>query len=144
MSPAGCSGKPVRQKLGLVPGRRVRAVDPPADYAALIGAEPGLVGPPADEGIELLHLFARDRAALAAQLAAWLPRSAPGGMLWVSWPKKSSPLYRELKAARADAAALLDEDGVRELCLPLGWVDVKVCAIDADWSGLKLLRRRAR
>ena len=53
-------------------------------------------------------------------------------MIWISWPKKTSPLFRDLT-----------EDGVRELMLPTGWVDVKVCAVDADWSGLKFLRRRA-
>ena len=56
----------------------------------------------------------------------------PGGMLWVSWPKKASPLFRDLT-----------EDGLREILLPTGWVDVKVCAVSADWSGLKFLRRRA-
>ena len=130
---AGYSGKPVWQKLGLKPGQRVRVVDPPRDYGGLIGApgHPFAAAPDAD--IDLLHLFARNRDALVAQLPAWLPCMAAGGMVWVSWPKKSSALFVDLT-----------EDGVREVCLPLGWVDVKVCAIDADWSGLKLLRRRAR
>lgn len=132
MSLAGYSGKPVWQKLGLKPGQRLRVVDAPGDYAALVGAGELVFGKPANDGIELLHLFARDLATLAAQLQRWLPRVAPGGAVWVSWPKKSSPLHRDL-----------GEGGVRAAALPLGWVDVKVCAIDADWSGLKLLRRRA-
>ena len=56
---------------------------------------------------------------------------APGGMIWVSWPKKASKLFIDLT-----------EDGLREVLLPTGWVDVKVCAVDADWSGLKFLRRK--
>ena len=78
-----------------------------------------------------MHLFVRHQAELVPALRQWLPRIAASGMCWVSWPKKSSPLHRDLT-----------EDGVRAAALPLGWVDVKVCAIDADWSGLKLLRRR--
>ena len=130
---AGYSGKPVWQKLGLQPGQRLRVIAAPQDYASLVGITPDLLGPPADAAIELLHLFARDRADLDAHLAQWLPRVAAGGTCWVSWPKKTSARFRDLT-----------EDGVRAAALPLGWVDVKVCAIDADWSGLKLLRRRAR
>ena len=83
---------------------------------------------------------ARDLAELAkrittAELARNLPRLEPrlaqGGMLWVSWPKKTSKLFVDLT-----------EDGIRKLCLPRGLVDVKVCAVDNDWSGLKLMRRK--
>jgi hypothetical protein len=56
---------------------------------------------------------------------------ADGGMLWVSWPKKTSKLFVDLT-----------EDGIRKICLPMGLVDVKVCAVDNDWSGLKLMRRK--
>jgi hypothetical protein len=81
---------------------------------------------------DIVHVFVRSRAALDAALAQWLPRLAAGGMCWVSWPKKTSKLF-----------AGITEDDVRAAALPRGWVDVKVCAIDVDWSGLKLLRRRA-
>ena len=74
-----------------------------------------------------------NEAALARDLPKLETRLAQGGMLWVSWPKKTSKLFVDLT-----------EDGIRRLCLPMGLVDVKVCAVDADWSGLKLLRRKAR
>lgn len=131
---AGYSGKPLWQKLGLAPGQRLRAIDAPRDYGALTGFDPALLDQSGgDDALDLVHLFVRDSAALQASLPNWLARLAAGGMCWVSWPKKSSPLHRDLT-----------EDGVRAAALPLGWVDVKVCAVDADWSGLKLLRRRAR
>jgi hypothetical protein len=86
---------------------------------------------PASGSFDFIHLFVRDTAALARDLPRLEPRLAAGGMIWVSWPKKTSPLFKDLT-----------EDGVRKVCLPLDWVDVKVCAVDADWSGLKLLRRK--
>lgn len=130
---AGYSGKPVWQKLGLAPGKSLVVIDPPADYATLSGADASwLVAQSDAPSPDIVHLFVRSVAALDGALAHWLPRIATGGMCWVSWPKKSSSLFRDLT-----------EDGVRAAALPQGWVDVKVCAIDADWSGLKLLRRRA-
>jgi len=77
-------------------------------------------------------LFVTSRAVLAATLPRLLGKLADGGMIWVAWPKKSS-----------GAATDVTEDTVRDVALPLGIVDVKVCAIDATWSGLKLLRRRS-
>jgi hypothetical protein len=133
-APVGYSGKPVWQKLGLAPGKSLVVVDPPSDYATLTGADPVWLATRGDAASpDIVHLFVRSRAALDAPLVYWLPRIAAGGMCWVSWPKKSSALFRDLT-----------EDGVRDAALPLGWVDVKVCAIDADWSGLKLLRRRSK
>ncbi len=80
----------------------------------------------------VVHAFVRDAAEMSAAAVrlASLPR--PSGMLWISWPQKTSPMFRDLT-----------EDGVRSAVLPTAWVDVKVAAVDADWSGLKFLRRRA-
>jgi hypothetical protein len=138
VSAAGYSGKPLAQKLGIKPGTQVVAAGAPDDYEALLGLlpdgaavlrrTPGKLG----SGAEIVHLFCPDRAALAAAAPKALAALGPGGALWVSWPKKASALYRDLT-----------EEGVRELLLPTGWVDVKVCAVDADWSGLKFLRRKA-
>jgi hypothetical protein len=129
---AGYSGKPLWQKLGLKPGLRCAVVDVPRDYAALTGFDlTQLSWPEADELLDFAHVFVRNEAALGPLLDRLLPRLDAGGMLWVSWPKKSSPLFRDLT-----------EDGIRAQVLPRTWVDVKVCAVDADWSGLKLLRRR--
>jgi hypothetical protein len=135
----GYSGKPLTAKLGFVTGVQVLAVAAPAHYEALLGEPPeGLVLTrrtrlPTSGAFDFVHLFCGRRADLENQGAAALDRIAPGGALWVSWPKKSSKLFVDLT-----------EDGVREVLLPTGWVDVKVCAVDADWSGLKLVRRRAR
>ena len=129
MPTAGYSGKALVAKLGLKPGAAAAAIDPPAHYAALLegAATPGpfKAGP-----YDFIHLFVKDRAALAHALPRAFGKLAPGGMIWVSWPKKASPMFKDLT-----------EDGVREAAFRLGLVDVKVCAVDADWSGLKLLRR---
>ena len=129
---AGYSGKPVWQKLGLAAHLRVRVLHAPGDYAALVGLAPEalqLAGPRAP--FDLAHLFA-DRAAELAHALDRLAASLPaGGVIWVSWPKKAAKVPTDIT-----------EDTVRELALPLGLVDVKVCAVDAVWSGLKLVWRR--
>ncbi|ANB17138.1 hypothetical protein [Dokdonella koreensis] len=131
---AGYSGKPLWQKLGLAPGLRVHLRGfPPAGYPALTGlaaADLNLVGPRA--AFDLAHVFATRAAALAQALAALDPRLPPAGTLWVSWPKRSAGTDTDIT-----------EDTIRTLALPLGLVDVKVCAVDALWSGLKLVRRKA-
>lgn len=129
---AGYSGKPLWQKLGLKPGLRCAFVDPPRDYATLVDRTlEDLLQPRAPADLDFVHLFVPDTAALDQFVDRWLVRLATGGMLWVSWPKKTSALFRDLT-----------EDGVRAVALSRGFVDVKVCAVNADWSGLKLLRRR--
>ncbi len=131
---AGYSGKSLIQKLGLKDGDKAIVIAPPANYAKLTsGAAIGQRNAaPAAGAFDFIHLFAPDAATLAVKLRKLEPRLADGGMLWVSWPKKSSKLFRDLT-----------EDGIRTACLPMGLVDVKVCAVDADWSGLKLMRRKA-
>lgn len=131
---AGYSGKPLWQKLGLTPMLRVHLRGLPADdYRALTGMAPGtpdLVGPRA--AFDLAHVFATTAAELARALAALDPRLPPAGAIWVSWPKRSARVPTDIT-----------EDTIRALALPLGLVDVKVCAVDAIWSGLKLVRRKA-
>ena len=131
-APAGHSGKPVWRKLGLDRATRVLVRGAPHDYASLVGAPAAtlnLVGPRA--AFDLAHVFVDRRARLAAELAALDARLPDDGVLWVSWPKKASGVATDVT-----------EDVVRALALPLGLVDVKVCAVDAVWSGLKLVRRR--
>lgn len=135
--PVGYSGKPLIAKLGAKAGQYMLVLEAPGHYTELVEPLPDGVSlvlsswEQAEAGADLVHAFFPDRAALAAHVAALIALPAPGGMIWVSWPKKSSGLFRDLT-----------EDGVRELVLPTGWVDVKVAAVDADWSGLKFLRRR--
>jgi len=134
-SAAGYSGKSLIDKLGLKDGAKAIVVRPPANYATLTGG--AAIGQrsaaPAAGDFDFIHLFVRTTAELDMKLPKLAPRLAAGGMLWVSWPKKSSALFVDLT-----------EDGIRRICLPLGLVDVKVCAVDEDWSGLKLMRRKAR
>ncbi|MFC4820849.1 DUF3052 domain-containing protein [Dokdonella ginsengisoli] len=129
---AGYSGKPAWCKLGLTPNARVRVLDAPGDYATLVGAEPGSIAPVgARAGYDLAHVFAVSAAKLAAEVLALSKTLPADGVIWVSWPKKASKVATDVT-----------EDTVRAVALPLGLVDVKVCAIDAVWSGLKLVWRR--
>lgn len=130
--PVGYSGKPLIQKLGLKEGQTLKPVDAPDDYAGWIEPlPPGALVDEAADRADLVHLFVRDRSELERGAPPALAAVKPGGMLWVSWPKKASPLFRDLT-----------EDGLRAVLLPIGWVDVKVCAVSADWSGLKFLKRK--
>lgn len=129
---AGYSGKPLWQKLGLKPALRCAVDGGPGDWAALVGFSHDALQWPANGALDFVHAFVGSRAALDAALTRWRPRLAPAGMLWVSWPKKASRIPTDL-----------NEDGIRELALPRGLVDVKVCAVDATWSGLKLVIRKS-
>jgi len=131
---AGYSGKPVWQKLGLAPGTRVLVRGAPSDYATLVGlAGADLAFASARGTFEIAHVFATSAKALAADLATLARRLPAAGVIWVSWPKKS-----------AGVATDITEDTVRAIALPQGLVDVKVCAIDAVWSGVKLVWRKQR
>ena len=127
----GYSGKPLFQKLGLKPGMRCQVFDAPPQYPELVAGAVGVRFMTRARSADVVHLFCRDRAALEKRIERALACVATGGMLWVSWPKKSSDLFVDLT-----------EGQLREVILPRDWVDVKVCAVDQDWSGLKFLRRR--
>jgi hypothetical protein len=133
VSTAGYSGTPLARKLGIVAGGRVLAIEAPAGYVA------GLAPLPADvrfvedvaPEVAVVHVFADRRAALATQLDRLRTRIAPDAAVWVSWPKKAAKVPTDIT-----------EDVIRELALPLGFVDVKVCAVSEVWSGLKLVIRK--
>ena len=130
---AGYSGTPLAKKLSLQDGMRAWFDGMPESVADEIASE-GLqlqLLRSAEPPIEAAHIFVAERADLEARLDQLLPLLAPGGFIWVSWPKKSSKVSTDVT-----------EDTIREVCLPIGLVDVKVCAVDATWSGLKLMRRR--
>ena len=129
----GYSGTPLARKLSLKDGMRVWWHGMPETVREEIAAE-GLVldhltKPEAP--IDAAHIFVTERAELAAELHRLLRLLGPAGMIWVSWPKKASK-------RRTD----ITEDVIRDVCLPMGLVDVKVCSVDATWSGLKLVVRR--
>jgi hypothetical protein len=132
-APAGYSGKPVADKLGYKPGTKVLVVGKPKGFATpLAGQDVKLVtsgaGPFAGA-----HLFVTERAKMAAELKRLMTVIERDGMIWVSWPKKVSKIPTDIT-----------EDTIREVCLPMGLVDVKVCAVDDIWSGLKLMIRKER
>ena len=130
---AGYSGRTLAQKLGLEGASVLLALDAPAHYGALLGPLPALRladGLAADVDVE--HVFVTAYADLAARLATLRTRLRPDAAVWVSWPKKAARVPTDLT-----------EDAVRAVALPLGYVDVKVCAVDAVWSGLKLVVRKA-
>ncbi|MDQ1741310.1 MAG: hypothetical protein QOE53_2962 [Pseudonocardiales bacterium] len=120
------------RKLGFGPGMRVHYAGAPAHFASLVGELPDgvrvLRRPAAN--LDLVLLFVTERAALARGLQTLQPRLQPAGMIWVAWPKKASKVPTDIT-----------EDVVRDVALPRGLVDVKVCAIDDVWSGLKLVVR---
>jgi hypothetical protein len=127
---AGYSGTPLAKKLSLKDGLRVRWEGMPDNVRAEIKSA-GLALVPVDERIDAAHVFVTHRAGLEEAVCRLLPRLSRDGFLWISWPKKASKVPTDIT-----------EDAIREIALPLGLVDVKVCAVDETWSGLKLVIRR--
>jgi hypothetical protein len=127
---AGTSGKPLVQKLGIKPGFCIFAVGTPSAYGDIVGPLPAqaTVARRLTGNFDMIHVFATKAAALAAKLPACRDAIKPDGMVWVSWPKKS-----------CGVATDLTDNVVREIGLRRGLVDVKVCAIDEVWSGLKFV-----
>ncbi len=132
---AGYSGTPLWKKLGYAAGMRARVVGAPAGYRKLLGLPSGVrvtwLGKP-EPGMGFVHLFSLKAASLKRELSVLRRTIAPAGVVWVSWPKKASR-----------APTDITEDTIREVALPMGFVDVKVCAVDETWSGLKLMIRRS-
>jgi len=129
---AGYSGTPLAAKLGLKAGMVLRAVGAPAGYEKLLAPVPaGARISKSAAGPDLVHHFATRSRALAAALSGYRRRLDASTPLWVSWPKKSAGVPTDIT-----------EDVIRELALPLGFVDVKVCAVSDVWSGLKLVVRK--
>jgi trehalose-6-phosphate synthase len=126
---AGYSGTPLAKKLGVGEGTRVRLLNaPPGFEREIAGAE---VTPRIDTRTDVIHIFEKSRAGLAKALKDALAKMRRDAVIWVSWPKKASKVPTEIT-----------EDTIREVALPMGLVDVKVCAVDEIWSGLKLVIRK--
>ena len=130
---AGYSGTPLPQKLGIKPGLTVVTINAPAKYRRLLGKIPDGVtfSNRLESGSNFVHLFTSHRSELQKKLSILRDKISEDGTVWVSWPKKSSGISTDVT-----------EDVIREIALPLGFVDVKVCAVDETWSGLKLMIRR--
>jgi Protein of unknown function (DUF3052) len=130
---AGYSGTPLAKKLGIKPGTTLHPVNAPANYASLVDPLPEdvKVTARAINDIDVVHLFAQKRSELEKLLDRYKAKIKQNGAIWVSWPKKTSGMPSEIT-----------EDTVREFAFPLGLVDIKVCAVDDVWSGLKLVIRK--
>jgi hypothetical protein len=129
---AGYSGTPLAKKLGLKDGLTVLLMGAPDGYRKQLDAPSSVrFTPTLSKAVNLVQIFATKRAPLAHALARYRHALASDAVVWVSWPKKSSKVPTDIT-----------EDTVREVALPLGFVDVKVCAVDEVWSGLKLVVRK--
>ena len=130
--PAGYSKRSLAEKLGITPDARITAIGAPASYASLLGTLPSGVTIhsrlPSSAGF--IHRFVKRRRDLAAEFPRLARALTDEGTLWVSWPKQASGIETDL-----------NENVVREIGLAQGLVDVKVCAVDEVWSGLKFVRR---
>jgi hypothetical protein len=131
---AGYSGTPLWKKLGYKTGISAYVDDGPKNYRSLLAL-------PTDvrvtwlsrtkSDIDFVHLFAASASELKAKLKSYRTKIVPAGVIWVSWPKKSSGVKTDIT-----------EDTIRDVALPMGLVDIKVCAVDEVWSGLKLVIRK--
>lgn len=131
-APAGYSGKALSEKLGIRAGMRLAAVGAPRGYVEWLAPLPAGVAvvTRSSARADVFHCFVERRRDLEKRIAALDRLLRDDAALWISWPKRSSGRPTDLT-----------EDILREVVLPLGLVDVKVCAVDATWSGLKFVRR---
>jgi hypothetical protein len=130
---AGYSGTPLAKKLGIGTGHRVWLDGAPANYKTLVAPIPeGVTFPPKPSSTtDIAHVFMSKRRELETTLRLLRRTLKPGAAVWVSWPRKASKLPTDIT-----------EDTIREVALPMGFVDIKVCAVDETWSGLKLVVRK--
>lgn len=130
---AGYSGTPLPKKLGIKPDSVVLLIGAPDGFAATLGRlESGVkIVRSTRKAVELILLFVRSESEYVSKLPEALKRVGEGGGIWIAWPKKASGMATDLT-----------ENTIRDICLTTGFVDYKVCAIDATWSGLKFARRR--
>ena len=124
---AGYSGTPLAKKLGIKPGSTLFVEGVPDDYPS----DGATIVRTVSDRVDIIHLFTKSVNELAAKLKRYRSNMRPDAAVWVSWPKKSSKVPTDIT-----------EDVIRDVALPMGFVDIKVCAVDEVWSGLKLVIRR--
>ena len=134
MSTSGYSATPLARKLGIEAGKILLPKSPPPNYADLLAPLPSNVvfAQRLSPRIDIVHLFVDRRIALSRELKSLRHRIRPNAAIWVSWPKKSSKVPTDVTEAT-----------IRAIALPLGFVDIKVCAINPTWSALKLVIRKS-
>jgi len=130
---AGYSGTPLAKKLGIKEGSKLFLSGAPKNYLELVAPFPegARLVSKIDGDTDIVHIFSTERAHLTAALRDTLSKLKQDRSIWVSWPKKSSKVPTDIT-----------EDTIREVALPMGLVDIKVCAVDDIWSGLKLVVRK--
>jgi hypothetical protein len=130
---AGYSGTPLAKKLGINAGSRVFVDGAPSDYSSLLAPLPDGVTfvKKLTASVDVVHLFTKSASELDSKLRRWRDAIRSDATIWISWPKKASKVATDIT-----------EDVIREVALPMGFVDVKVCAVDDTWSGLKLVIRK--
>jgi hypothetical protein len=129
MPTSGYSSTPLPQKLGIKPGMKILLIHAPTDYSGILGMDISsqtVKKAPAD----FVHLFASSKAGLEKDFYALINKLPADAMIWISWYKKSAKIPTDIT-----------EDVIRDIVLPTGWVDVKVCAVNDIWSGLKIVKR---
>ncbi len=131
--PTGYSGTPLAKKLGLKPAAPLWASGMPPTVKAELDKQvaPRYLARPT-QALRAAHIFHTSAVKLATELESLRAKLAPDGQVWVSWPKKAAKVETDIT-----------EGAIREIALPMGYVDVKVCAVDETWSGLKLVIRKA-
>ena len=130
---SGYSGTALAKKLGIKPGSRLLLVGAPDQYVDLLAPLPAGIqfDQQLSEATDIVQVFSTERIQLEQQLASYRAKLKPTGAIWVSWPKKSARVPTDIT-----------EDIIRDIALPLGFVDIKVCAVNEVWSGLKLVIRK--
>jgi hypothetical protein len=129
---AGYSGTPLAKKLGIKPGSAIFVIAAPGHYDELLAPLPeGVKRVRKIDGADIAHFFETSRARLDKDLRAAVSKMQQDAAIWISWPKKAAKVETDIT-----------EDTIREVALPLGLVDIKVCAVDETWSGLKLVIRK--
>ncbi len=130
---AGYSGTPLAKKLGIKEGHRLTLVDAPPEWSVPDLPTNVEVGAGLQEPADVVIAFHREAAELSSRIEALGQAIHPNGMVWIAWPRKAGGHESDVT-----------ENGIRDVVLPLGLVDVKVAALDDDWSGLKVVWRRER
>jgi hypothetical protein len=134
-APNGYSGTPLAKKLGIKAGMSVAVLHGPEDFQRTLGPLPDRVDLRMSlrrhQRVDLVIAFVTERHHLAQNIGWLVATIPPDGALWIAWPKKASKVETDMS-----------DQVIREVAIPIGWVDIKVCAIDATWSGLKLVLRR--
>lgn len=131
-TPSGYSGTPLAKKLGISSETTLLLLGAPAEYGEWLGVHTVPVhASRAGTNVDVVHLFVTERARMATVLAKLRDTLRPDAAVWVSWPKRTAKVPTDIT-----------EDVIRAVALPMGWVDIKVCAVNEVWSGLKLVVRK--